>query len=178
MVAYENASRALYVAKQCGKGCYYCHRPEDDEENGKAAESVDLRQLVSILRDREKPRGGMNVAYPQFSKVYDFISNLAERNKQKVRIILFTVHEADGVTLTGEDRDVVMGMLETAIRDSIRNVDASTRYSTMQRVVLLMNLNDEQTEKVVKRILDGFDRMCDRKDIEIRHDSADLSRSN
>ena len=176
MVAYENANKALYVAKQCGTGSYFCHRLQDEEEHAEAAESVDLKQLTEVLKKRENYKGAYNVAYPEFGRIYDLISNLAERNDQQVHIILFTVREIEEGGITNEERDTIMDLLEKAIVSSIRTVDATTRYSNVQRVVLLMNLNEEQTGQVINRIMADFYRMYDRKDVEIHYDSADLSR--
>ncbi|MBR1470717.1 MAG: diguanylate cyclase [Lachnospiraceae bacterium] len=176
MVAYENANKALYVAKQCGTGSFFCHRLEEIDEDPEVAESADLKQLVGLLQNRERYRGGYTVAFPEFGKVYDFISNLAERNRQQVHIVLFTIREIEGASITIDERDQIMGLLEKAIVRSIRNVDATTRYSNIQRVVLLMNLNEDQTRQVINRIMADFYRMYDRKDVEIHYDSADLSR--
>ncbi|MBR5422120.1 MAG: diguanylate cyclase [Lachnospiraceae bacterium] len=175
-VAYDNAGKALYVAKQCGGGSYFCHRLDQEDADMDVADSVDLKALVDVLQKREHYKGGYTVAFPEFGKVYDFISSLAERNRQQVHIILFTMRELDGAVITQDQRDTIMGLLEKAIVDSIRNVDATTKYSNVQRVVLLMNLNEKQTRQVINRIMGDFYRMYDKKDVEIHYDSADLSR--
>ena len=177
MVLYENANKALYVAKQSGMGSYFCHRLDEVDADLSSADSVDLKQLVEVLKNRGKYKGGYSVAYPEFGKIYDFVSSLAERNGQQVHIILFTMKEIGGTGITLDERDTIMAMLEKAISDSIRNVDATTKYSNVQRVVLLMNLDEDQTRQVINRIMADFYRMYDKKDVEIHYDSADLSRS-
>ena len=175
MVVYENASKALYVAKQVGIGSYFCHRLEGDDDDVDVADSVDLKQLVEVLRNREHYKGGYTVAFPEFGRVYDYISNIAERNQQQVHIVLFTMREIRR-GLTQEERDRIMNILEKSIVSCIRNVDATTKYSNIQRVVLLMNLNEDQTRQVINRIMADFYRTYDKKNVEIHYDAADLSR--
>ena len=69
-----------------------------------------------------------------------------------------------------------MNILEKSIVGCIRNVDAMTKYSNVQRVVLLMNLNEDQTRQVINRIMADFYRTYDKKNVEIHYDAADLSR--
>lgn len=178
MVLYENASKALYVAKQQGGNTFYCHRMDDVEDTYSAAtHAVDLEQLIDAIQKKEFYKGGLTAAYPEFGKMYEFISSLADRNQQQVQIILFTMTSNAGIKVPIEERDRVMALLQKAIVDSIRNVDITTRYSSTQHAVLLMNLNDAEAKVVINRIMTEFLRTYDKREITIHYDSADLSKN-
>lgn len=178
MVLYENASKALYVSKQKGGNTYYCHRMDEIEDTYSAAtHAVDMEQLIEAIQNKEFYKGGLTAAYPEFGRMYEFISSLADRNHQQVQIILFTMVSNTGIKVSIEERDRVMALLQKAIVDSIRNIDITTRYSSTQHAVLLMNLNEEDTKAVINRIMTEFLRTYDKREITIHYDTADLSKS-
>lgn len=175
MVLYEYADKAIYVAKQQKGNAFYCHRISENDDSVDYVEAVDLKQLIEVIQDRESYKGCMMAAYPEFTRMYEYIRNIAERNDQKVQIILFTITSVNGIKVTVEERDRIMNLLQNAIVNSIRNVDVSTRYSSTQFAVLLMNLNDKDTKDVATRIMTEFYRTYDLREVELHYDSADLS---
>lgn len=54
---------------------------------------------------------------------------------------------------------LVLEMLEKAIYTSLRRSDVSTRYSSKQVIVILMDANKENGDLVAKRILDCFNKL-------------------
>lgn len=176
MVLYENADKAIYVAKQQKGNAFYCHRISEEEDTMDYVEAVDLQQLIEVIQNKESYKGCMLAAYPEFTRMYEYISHIAERNNQQVQIILFTITNVNGIKVTVEERDRIMSLLQSAIVNSIRNVDVSTRYSSTQFAVLLMNLNSKETKEVATRIMTEFYRTYDLREIELHYDSADLSR--
>ena len=177
MVLYENASKALYVAKQQGGNTFYCHRMDEIEDTySEVTHAIDLEQLIDIIQNKKYYKGGLTTAYPEFGKMYEFISSLADRNQQQVQIILFTMTSNTGIKVSIEERDRVMALLQKAIVDSIRSVDVTTRYSSTQHAVLLMNLTGDETKAVINRIMTEFLRTYDKREITIHYDTADLSR--
>ena len=176
MVLYENADKAIYVAKQQKGNAFYCHHISDDEDSLSYVEAVDLKQLIEVIQNKEGYKGSMLTAYPEFTRMYTYISNIAERNQQNIQIILFTITSVNGIKVTVEERDRIMGLLQNAIVNSIRNVDISTRYSSTQFAVLLMNLSEKDTTDVATRIMTEFYRTYDLREVELHYDSADLSK--
>ena len=176
MVLYENADKAIYVAKQQKGNAFYCHRISEEDDSLDYVEAVDLQQLIEVIQNKENYKGCMLAAYPEFTRMYEYISNIAERNNQQVQIILFTITNVNGIKVTVEERDRIMSLLQSAIVNSIRNVDVSTRYSSTQFAVLLMNLNSKETKEVATRIMTEFYRTYDLREVEPHYDSADLSK--
>ena len=68
-----------------------------------------------------------------------------------------------------------MSCMEKAIRTSLRAVDISSRFSSEQYVIILMNAKDEDIELITKRIEERFYKIYNRKVIEVQFDVADLS---
>ena len=175
MVLYEHADKAIYVAKQQKGNAFYCHKLAEDIDSMNYMEAVDLKQLIEFIQDRERYKGCMLAGYPEFSRMYEYISNIADRNEQQVQIILFTLKSVNGIKVTVEERDRIMNLLQNAIINSIRNVDVSTRYSSTQFAVLLMDNSSKETEGVATRIMTEFYRTYDKREVELHYDSADLS---
>lgn len=177
MFLYENANKALYVAKQRGGNTYYSHQAVEYQNEEPSDPAADLKQLVEIIQNREHYKGGLIAAYPEFGKMYEFISSLAERNDMKVQIALFTVSQIKGAKASLEEQDRVMELLQKAVVNSIRNVDVITKYSSTQFAILLMNLTLTEVENVINRIMTEFLRTYDKNEFSVHYDTADLSKN-
>ena len=136
-----------------------------------------LSEIPELIYNKSEDgyKGCMMAEYPEFAKMYEYICSVTERNHQKFQIILFTVASVSGVKVSVEEHDRVMNLLENAIVNSIRNIDVSTRYSSTQYAVLLMNLDSKETKEVATRIMTEFYRSYDLGMVELHFDSADLS---
>ena len=177
MVLYENATKALYVAKQLGGNNYFFHTNEYVFEENRFNEAVDLNKLVDMIENIDHLSGGVMTVFPEFEKMYEYMSNLAERNKQQIHIILFTIYTQGNVKASVEERDKVMDLLQSAVMTSIRNVDITTKYSSTQQAVLMLNVDEEQLKAVTNRIMTEFYRTYDDQIFTVKYDTADLSRS-
>ena len=177
MFLYENANKALYVAKQRGGSTYYSHQALEYQNEEPSDPAADLKQLVEIIQNREHYKGGLVAAYPEFGKMYEFISSLAERNEMKVQIALFTVSQIKGAKASLDEQDRVMELLQKAVVNSIRNVDVITKYSSTQYAILLMNLTLAEVESVINRIMTEFLRTYDKNEFSVHYDTADLSKN-
>ena len=174
-IVYDRADKALYVAKNESEEGYYINYRDNDEIQRQAEASADLKQLVNLLRHREKNKGGFEVDPPAFGSMVNYITDVAERNHQRVRILLFTLSPNPGQRISVDETERVMAILERAVLKSIRSVDATTKYSATQRIVLLLDMEEEQIHVVTDRIMMEFYKMYDKKQVNIHYDSADLS---
>ena len=168
------ADKALYVAKQQGGGKYYFHHQEHElVESGKFSR-VDLNHLIAAVKNKGAYDGAFQVSYPEFGRIYELIRKIADRNEQSIQVLMFTVLPNDGASVTVEEREEAMEILECAIIASVRGVDVTTRYSSTQRIVLLMNLTEDQLSIVTERIMREFYRMHGHKKLSVYYDAADL----
>ncbi len=178
MVSYENASKALFVAKQYGGNNYFCHRLDKlgDDDDVAVANSSDLEHLVNLFKNRneaELDADGRPVGMDSgFAKIYDFVNGILQKNNGKVRIVLFTLRDIGEVSL--EAHEEIMRFLERAIAGATRNVGAATKYTNVQYVVLLENMDETETRQIINRIMADFYRSYDKKNVEVHYDAADL----
>ena len=92
--------------------------------------------------------------------------------------LLFTAVSANGGEPEISEVEAALEILEKAIYNSLRRVDVSTRYSSKQLVVLLMNANAENSEIVAKRIIDVFNKIYTDGKIRLEYGIAQMNTEN
>ncbi len=170
---YMDADKALYHIKQEGKNGFYIYN-DNGKENDKYMSSQDLDNLVHIIQKEYSYQGAFKVDYPEFEKVYEFIRNIGKRNAQTIQLVLFTIKPVDERTFAMEDRTNVMQYVESAIVNTVRTVDVTTRYSSTQQMVIFMNVENDSIHIVIDRILKEFYKMYDKRDVTLTYDVANL----
>ncbi len=159
---YAKADKALYYVKQNGKNDYHFFSVKEEPELVEAERedsSVDMEKLEQFVVERNDVEGAYRVEYEGFKHIYHFVSRGLGRNGQTVQMALFTLNYIKSMGVTAEMVQKAMKELERAIVVSLRQGDVTTQYSSFQYVVLLMNANEENGEKVVQRILDTWEQM-------------------
>jgi diguanylate cyclase (GGDEF)-like protein/putative nucleotidyltransferase with HDIG domain len=175
---HTKADKALYYAKQQGGGKYYFHDRSSDYEPG-SSYSVDLKKLVALVQstDVENLGDDFHVNYPDIRNVYDFVKVQVERYNHNVQLLLFNLRPVDEMRMELDERDRIMGLLEKAISVSIGGVDVCARYSSTQRIVILVEHNKEEVDAAIERIMKEFYKMYDKKEVSISYDVADLGKA-
>lgn len=155
---YEKADRALYYVKNNGKDDYHQYKSlsGDEELERRKSSQMDLEQLMRQIAERKYRPGAYTIEYDRFSFIYQFIARNVERSKQHVQVILFSVELPDETELPLEKLEDSLMLLETAIVRSLRRGDVTTRFSSTQQIVILMDANEENGKLVAKRILDKY----------------------
>jgi GGDEF domain-containing protein len=139
--------------------------------------SVDLKKIVTLVKsqDMEKLGDEFHINCPDIRNIYEFIKIQSERNDGNVQLLLFNLNTVAGIQMEIEERDRIMSLLEKAISVSISGVDVFARYSSTQRIVILVKHSNEQVADVTERIMKEFYKMYDKKEVSISYDKADLS---
>lgn len=157
---YNAADKALYYVKQNGKNSYHFFSDRVEAEKNRSAKNVDLDYLGEMLSRADSGKGAYLLDFDSFHHVYNFIRRFVDRSEREVQTVLFTVVPADGVTEPAPDEvEAALDMLDKAIYNSLRRVDVSTRYSSKQIIVILMDANSENGELVAKRIVECFEKL-------------------
>ena len=91
------------------------------------------RMMEEGLTDK---KGIFQLAYDEFKNVYDYVSRCVARRKQKVQVVLFTMHMKDKKADVSIEE--VMQRWEESLNGSLRAVDAGTKYSSSQYMIILM----------------------------------------
>ena len=154
---YNCADKALYYVKQNGKNSYHFYSDKVQAENSRAGKAVDLEYLRDFMSRSDSGRGAYLLDFDSFHHVYNFIRRFVERNSHTVQTVLFTVTESEDIDST--ETELALELLEKAIYLSLRRSDVSTRYSSKQMIVILMDTDAQNGDKVAARIIESFGRL-------------------
>lgn len=164
----KKADKALYHVKHSGKGSYFFH--ESDLGQKKQDTTVDLRKLVGNLSDQGAYNGSLSVGYRDFAKMYDFIRHLGERFGYGMHLLVITLEIKDYENVYIDEKEYAMTFLEKAIQASLRSIDVSTRFSSEQFLVALLNAKEEDISNITGRISDKFYSVYEENSIGLTYD--------
>jgi diguanylate cyclase (GGDEF)-like protein len=172
----ERADKALYFAKQQGGGTYYFHGDSDKDGRDRSLAKVDLKQIVDFVKNpNSEENNNIQSIYPDLHRMLGFVKKVAEKYSNQIQILMFTVLPNEGEKVSVEEHERVMGILERAIMVSVRDEDMTAKYSSTQRIVILVNREEAQVEEATNRIMKEFYKMYDKKEISVYYDAVDLT---
>ena len=154
-MVYNKADKALYHVKQNGKnGCgfYDETKPEDNE-------GVDVKLLLDGIRNSGDYKGAMGVEYREFAKLFDFVDNLEKRFSYPFKMIVISLNAPEGTDPGIDELEKSVYYMEQSIRQTIREVDIMTRYSSRHILVMLVGTDEEGVRSSVDRIFRGYYKM-------------------
>lgn len=160
---YNCADKALYYVKRNGKNSYHFFSDKLQGENERNKETVDLKYLQERMDRTDSGNGAYLLDIESFLYVYNFVRRFINRNNQDVTMLLFTMDEAN---IAGMD------LLEKTICTYLRRSDVTTRYSSRQLVVILMDANSENSSMVAERIIENFNKAYSDEAIHIDYSVA------
>ena len=172
---YNSADKALYYVKQNGKNAYHFFSDKLQKEKSRAGKIVDLKYINSVMSRTDDGQGAYFLDIDSFHHVYNFICRFVKRNEKDVQTVLFTVNE-ENQEIDVTEMELILETLEKAIYTSLRRSDVSTRYSSKQIVVILMDTDEVNGSMVADRILDCFYKMYSHQEVQIDYDIACISR--
>ncbi|MBQ3161271.1 MAG: diguanylate cyclase [Oscillospiraceae bacterium] len=172
---YNSADKALYYVKQNGKNSFHFYSDKKKAEDSRTSNAVDLNYLREIMGRTDSGHGAYLMDYDNFHHVYNFIRRFVERNNHDVSTLLFTAVSAAGGEPEISEVEAALEILEKAIYNSLRRVDVSTRYSSKQLIVILMNANAENSEMVAQRIIDVFNKLYTNGKIRLEYGIAQMN---
>lgn len=171
--AVRNADKALYHIKHGGKAGY-CFYSEIERISNKKT-SIDLDNMVKSLKANRTSKGAMNVEFEDFKKIYDFVLNVVHRFEHDMQLIMLTLEPVDYNNFDIEEQEYAMYCMKKAINSSLRNTDVSTRFSSEQFLVILLNATEIDVNTILKRIHEKFDKEYRRNAVNVSYDIADLN---
>ena len=171
---YQKADKALYYVKQNGKDGYSFYN-ESSREN-EVIEQVDLKRIAESVLKQGMYQGTLGLEYREFARLYNFINNMAKRYNYNIQLLMITVEPVDGMSFFVDMQSEVMAYMDKAIKDSLRNVDVATRFSSEQFLVILTNADNDSIDIITSRIRERFYAMYTQKAVKISCDVMDLSK--
>lgn len=166
---FKKADKALYFMKQNGKAGYHFY--DERRVNWQKEMDVDMKHLMEGLQSSGQYQGALDVEYPVFAKLYEYTKNLGERFEQSVKLVMITLEPVKDVSI--DEMELAMSSMERAIQTTIRKVDICTRYSSVQFLVILMNVGDN-TAMVLNRIFQGFYKIYPGRAVDLSYTVAEL----
>lgn len=171
---YNAADKALYYVKQNGKNSFHFFSDKLQEEKKRGEKNVDLNYLQELMNRSDNGKGAYSLDFESFHHVYHFISRFIARSNSQVQTLLFTITE-DGVReLDVDETELALETLEKAIYISLRRSDVSTRYSSKQIMLILMDTNEENGDMVAARILKCFNELYTGRKVDIDYAIAGM----
>ena len=156
---YNSADKALYYVKQNGKNSYHFFSDRIQAENSRSGRTVDLKYLQDLMSRADTGSGAYQLDFESFHHVYNFIRRFIDRSNNDVQTVLFTVSENPDSQPDAAETEYALELLEKAIYTSLRRSDVSTRYSSKQLIVILMDANNENGDMVAERIMENFNTL-------------------
>ena len=167
--------------KNEGKNGYRFFADLDEEESRSTVvcerPHSSLKEITSRLRER-KMEGSFEVEYSNFEKIYRFMERNLIRNHREVQCVLFTLDDYnDQIEVADEVLQGQLEHLQHAVVSSLRKGDVTTKYSSTQVLALLMDINKENADMVVNRILTKYLREAGREVMNVLYDIKQLMAS-
>lgn len=166
---YSNADKALYHTKNNGKNSYHFFGKEVNGNAEYDSTQEDLNYIRKLLRE-DDVNGSYLVEYEGFKNIARFIKRNVNRSGNDVVYILFTLDNDTQTLMSSEDIAIAMKQLEVTIREVLRTGDVTTRYSSRQMIVILMNADINDAKLVVERVKADFLNKLTVSDIVLRED--------
>lgn len=172
---YNKADKALYYVKQNGKrGYHFFHDKEKySMKQSSMIEQVELQSFKQFVEEHGNNEGAYQVEYDNFKKIYQFVRRCVNRTKQKVQVALITLQDDSEEKFEQTMRDE-MALIMKAISLSLRRGDVATQFSKNQYVIILMDSNAENGQKVVKRVIETYRQYSDNHLVDVAYDMDEL----
>lgn len=167
---YANADKALYFVKQNGKRGYHFFDSIDDSESSLAEENtrINIMQLQRLIEENDDKSGAYKVEYEGFKRIYRFVSRMIERKDRDVQVVLFSLSSSNGEVVSSDNDDIAV--LGQAVQNSLRRGDVAARCGDAQWVVILMDANAENGDKVAERIRSIFNKTKKNSSVELTYE--------
>lgn len=172
---YNAADKALYLSKRGGKNRYCFYNEGEATETEEKENVIDLHQLKELMQIGNTRRGSYKVPYKDFQRIYNFILRCIERNQHTAQLLLFSIKAHDRGWDSPDALEEEVKNLELAIVNSLRRNDVSTRYSSSQILVVLVDSKEENVDMIVNRILDSYETLQKHTQYEVRTEKMSLS---
>jgi len=168
----SKADKALYHVKQGGKAGYYIYYEEIDSHI--SDNHVDIMKVKESIAEAGRYNGALDVEYRQFAKFYEYLYKVCERYKHSCSVVLVTLDSKSNETMYIDSIEQDMHYMEMSIKNTIRNVDICTRYSSVQFLIVLMEAGDENIDTIMNRIFATYYKMSSNSDLIPRYEASTL----
>ena len=175
---YSKADKALYHVKQNGKGSYFFYQQMENEQVADPGTGKDLALIAKALRDSGNYSGALNLEYREFAKLYEYMKHLGDRYRYQCYLVMVTLETTSNSVMHIENIEQALERMEQAIRKKIRSVDACTRYSSMQYLVILFEADESKISDIMERIFAQYDELTGRDSLILKYEYIPMVEKN
>lgn len=165
----QQCDKALYFVKKNGKNSYQILRRDGDAfaKSQNKGFQIDMARLKFRLTEGADAKGAFSVDYGNFETIYRLIARGLSRSKKDAQIILFSLTENIRGSMDIGDLNDAMNVLERCIIGSLRKGDVTSRYSSSQQVVIMIDSNQENGHMIAERIIANYTKMYDNYNVDL-----------
>ena len=116
----------------------------------------DVREIRRELMEQLTP-GAYCQDYETFKSIYRFVERIMRRSARPACTILMTLTDGQGRFPELQDREPRMALLGDLVQRSLRSGDMYTRYSSCQYLLLVVDADERQADRIAGRICTAFD---------------------
>lgn len=120
------------------------------EDAGRFHMRASLSQILPALKCEELYKGPYISEFLEFMKLYEFVRQYTDRNKQPLTVALITVDT------TKDNLVTCIKCAKRAVTSSVRSVDIHTKLSELQYLLLLVDVDASNVDVVTDRIRAHF----------------------
>ncbi|MDD6102139.1 MAG: diguanylate cyclase [Clostridiales bacterium] len=171
---YNAADKSLYYVKQNGKNSFHFYSERNINATQRASQLIDLAYIRDFMSRQDPSKGAYLLDFDNFRHVYNFVRRVVERSHTKVQTLLFTLSVKPGYMEKTDEMELALDLLDQAIFSSLRRMDVSTRYSSRQVIVMLVDTKTENADLVAGRIINAFFHFYLGTSIEIDYEKVEM----
>lgn len=167
----SKVSKALIAAKKKQRnGFFEYHALYAENTKGLSG----LQNLMDWIQNDITYPSAYQINYPEFLQTIDEIKKVLQNRKQEIQIIMFTATVTNEETVTLEQKTEVMELLRKAIAPCLNANDVTTRFSSSQQIVILIDTNENYAKDISNHIISNFYKMNQYKNFSIHYENGKL----
>ena len=155
LTLYQKADKALYKVKQNGKHGYAIYSEHQQDEDSYDISEGGIAREKSILSERNRGKGAMNLSNDQFRLVYRFLARAEINYHRDNKLALFTIDDSK----LPDTSDEPAKLLVEIMCQSLRSSDVVTQRSRNTVAVILLEASPMDTNIVIERLLNKWEEL-------------------
>lgn len=168
----SRADKALYHVKERGKAGYYFYH--DGMNSSGSDNHIDINEVRRSIEEAGQYDGALDIEYRQFAKMYEYLNKVCKRYRHTSNIVLVTLDVKPNMTMNIDSIEESMHYMEMAIKNTIRNVDICTRYSSLQFLIVMLEAGEDNIDTIMNRIFSSFYKMNSETGLEPRYEVSSV----
>ncbi|MCR5329567.1 MAG: diguanylate cyclase [Lachnospiraceae bacterium] len=163
---FRKADKALYYVKQNGKHGYSMYVDDEQDELVTTSPAESLHRINKILEERNVHNCALMLGQDSFIQIYRYIYRYIQTYRvDAYKLLISITPKADSMKKI-RFTEVAEGFGEL-LKNSLRKSDIMMRSQINQFFVLLIEVNKENTDKVISRFLRSWSNSINADEIEI-----------